>query len=672
MATTADFDGAFPFRVVPARMIGEGLRPVDRNPNVGLAEALRKRCNCKNSKCLKLYCECFSSGNYCYTGVCNCHGCRNNAIHSASRRAAILSTLERNPDAFRPKIHSHRLAAGDDGKHKRGCNCKRSGCLKKYCECFQGNIYCSKSCKCKNCRNFEGCPEREAIARAAQAADAERMAAFQRAALRLTRSPMKRSPVKREAGPIGGATEAGGLGGLGGAGAGAGGGGGGGGGGSSSVGGGGDVAGPYGGGSSGSPLKRPRVVEDVDSGGSDGSIVHAGMAAVASRGSGGGGGAGLGHRSEGAGQGGVGLSVGVGGGSSGGGGGGGGGGSSGGSSGAGVAEGRGGRPADNQPPSQPKVASLSEILSPALIEIFCRRLLVTAQGARHRVDESEGAAAEGLRQADAHRHYNHNHDHHHHVDEPQATSAPSRRDSLHGIRVQGIVGDGGGLDGSDDSNVNRNGDGGAIAACGGATTIKSSSSSSSNNNNGSTSTSSSPSGNGGASSRTVSPWSPVDRSASPGDGTTSPATLMAASQLLMCEESVDDDDDNGRGGGGSRGSSVGDGSEALTQASGPALVSVPDDVHEPGLLSSVLDLRTLGGPYRQYAAVEAAVLAEMHALLHEIVTVTEASTANGNGNGAYAGRHSDEHQHQHHTAVAAGDRPAVRGGILPRGTESRQ
>lgn len=30
----------------------------------------RKSCNCKNSRCLKLYCECFASGNYCDN--CNC------------------------------------------------------------------------------------------------------------------------------------------------------------------------------------------------------------------------------------------------------------------------------------------------------------------------------------------------------------------------------------------------------------------------------------------------------------------------------------------------------------------------------------------------------------------------------------------------------------------------
>jgi hypothetical protein len=107
-------------------------------------------CNCKKSKCLKLYCECFRSNGFCDPS-CSCQECYNKEEYVDIRNQFYKEQLQRNPSSFSSKI----IELPTIALYARGCNCKKTECMKNYCECYAAKVKCTHLCRCSECQNFD-------------------------------------------------------------------------------------------------------------------------------------------------------------------------------------------------------------------------------------------------------------------------------------------------------------------------------------------------------------------------------------------------------------------------------------------------------------------------------------------------------------------------------------
>ena len=93
------------------------------------------KCSCSKTNCNRFYCECFRSGLYCTD--CNCKNCQNKPPENCSSN--------RHPTFIQNKPKTELVT----------CTCTKSGCNKKYCECYKNGTKCNSSCRCVGCENTE-------------------------------------------------------------------------------------------------------------------------------------------------------------------------------------------------------------------------------------------------------------------------------------------------------------------------------------------------------------------------------------------------------------------------------------------------------------------------------------------------------------------------------------
>ena len=117
-------------------------------------------CTCKKTKCIKKYCECFSSGILCFN--CKCENCENKTFFSDNfnrKNSNNINNTNKKEEEIKEKKESKQInetnldLSDNDTKKLIICTCSKSGCNKNYCECFKAKVKCNNKCRCIKCLN---------------------------------------------------------------------------------------------------------------------------------------------------------------------------------------------------------------------------------------------------------------------------------------------------------------------------------------------------------------------------------------------------------------------------------------------------------------------------------------------------------------------------------------
>ena len=116
------------------------VQPINANINVKILES-KPKCTCSKTGCLKKYCACFAKNKFCED--CDCKNCENKP-----KKGTNNNTLEQNIINY-----GNNIISNEQKTQRIICNCTKSNCMKKYCECYKQNMSCNSLCRCIDCSN---------------------------------------------------------------------------------------------------------------------------------------------------------------------------------------------------------------------------------------------------------------------------------------------------------------------------------------------------------------------------------------------------------------------------------------------------------------------------------------------------------------------------------------
>ncbi|CAD8194313.1 unnamed protein product [Paramecium octaurelia] len=125
------------------RKVNKANYNVDNSPE---EQDEMKPCHCTKTHCLQLYCSCFHNRRQCMS-ECKCNDCYNDGQHEED----VLKAVEQIK--MKEQRASHHDLDSFDTKQVWGCKCKKTKCVKGYCECFIRGKKCTSHCQCTECEN---------------------------------------------------------------------------------------------------------------------------------------------------------------------------------------------------------------------------------------------------------------------------------------------------------------------------------------------------------------------------------------------------------------------------------------------------------------------------------------------------------------------------------------